>query len=289
MSENLYAGISGAVVEVDDFDFGSGVGISKTYAHLMAPFMMAFKPAPLGKPHPTPWRAAKGGFGFDILVQLQAPPVLPVPWDQRDTLWWLTALLRLRVGPRLVVPVLASAPFAEALNTDNIHFWPLEVEPRFLDLDPESRAAIGEVDLAWVKRHWITSAHLLDDSPEFSLAFQAADQSMFARHTPLALVWMWSALEALFSAGRDELRYRVSATIASFLEAAGLGRMSLQREIAKLYDSRSAATHGRPDKAADALHRTYALLKRVVVKVIEDNSVPTKAELEARLFGADPS
>ena len=215
--------------------------------------------------------------------------MLPVPWDQRTTLWWLTALLRLRVGPRLVVPVLASAPFVEAVNTDQIHFWPLEIEPRFLDLDPESRTSIGEVDLAWVKRHWIASARLLDDSPEFSLAFQAADQSMFARHAPLALVWMWSALEALFSAGRDELRYRVSTTIASFLEPAGLARMSLQRETAKLYDSRSAAAHGRPDKAADALHRTYALLKRVVVKMIEENHVPTKVELEARLFGADPS
>src|SRR5215813_11671038 len=177
MSESLYAGISGASIEIEVFDLGSGFVICRTYAHLMAPFMMAFKPAPPGQHHPPPWRAAKGGFGFDIFVQVEAPPMSPLPWDQRTTLWWLTALLRLRVGPRLVVPVLASAPFVEAVNTDSIHFWPLEVEPRFLDLDPESRTAINEVDLAWVKKHWVASAQLID-SPEFSLAFQAADQSM---------------------------------------------------------------------------------------------------------------
>ena len=32
---------------------------------------------------------------------------------------------------------------------------------------------------------------------------------------------------------------------------------------------------------------TYALARRALTKMIEDNHVPTKAELEAKLFGAD--
>jgi hypothetical protein len=94
---------------------------------------------------------------------------------------------------------------------------------------------------------------------------------------------------SLFDGTRRELRYRVSATIASFLEPAGLARISLQKEVAKLYDSRSAAAHGRHDKAVDSVRRTYVLLRRVLVKMIEDNHVPTKAELEVKVFGADPS
>jgi len=285
---SLYAGIAGASLEVEKADLGSGVAITQTYAHLMAPFMMAFAPALPGKPHPAPWRAAKGGFGFDIAVQVEAPPHLPVPLDQRDTLWLLAALLRLRIGPRLIVPVLASAPFAQALKSEDITFWPLEVEPRFLDLNPESRASITAVDLAWVKKYWVSTAALLEGNSEFSLALQAADQSMFARHASLALVWMWGALETLFSSGRDELRYRVSTAIASYLEPAGLGRLSLQKQIVKLYDARSAAAHGRNEKANDALHRTYDVIRRVVLKMIEDEHVPTKAELDAKVFGADP-
>ena len=43
MSEiDLYAGISGARLEVETFDLGYGVSISQTYAHLMAPFLVAF-------------------------------------------------------------------------------------------------------------------------------------------------------------------------------------------------------------------------------------------------------
>jgi hypothetical protein len=285
---SLYAGIAGASLAVEKADLGHGVTITQTYAHLMAPFMMAFAPAPPGKPHPAPWRAAKGGFGFDITVQVEAPPHLPVPLDQKDTLWLLAALLRLRIGPRLIVPVLANAPFAQALKSEDITFWPLEVEPRFLDLNPESRTSITALDLAWLKKYWISTERLLEENSEFSLTLQASDQSMFARHASLALVWMWGALETLFSSGRNELRYRVSTAIASYLEPAGLGRLSLQKQIVKLYDARSAAAHGRNEKANDALHRTYDVIRRVVLKMIEDEHVPTKAELDAKVFGADP-
>jgi hypothetical protein len=96
-------------------------------------------------------------------------------------------------------------------------------------------------------------------------------------------------LEALFSGGRDELRYRISAGMASFLEPAGLSRLGLQKEIAKLYDSRSAAAHGRFEEAGEPLVETYALTRRALTKIIEDDHVPTRAELEAKLFGADPS
>lgn len=94
-------------------------------------------------------------------------------------------------------------------------------------------------------------------------------------------------LEAVFSPEKAELRYRISSAIASFLEPAGLPRMTAQRAISKLYDSRSAAAHGRADKRRDSLQETYAFARRAVVKIIEDNRVPTHIELEAKLFGAD--
>lgn len=62
----------------------------------------------------------------------------------------------------------------------------------------------------------------------------------------------------------------------------------LKKTISKLYDSRSAAAHGREDKKSDSLQSTYAIARRAVVKIIEDNRVPTHTELEAKLFGADP-
>jgi len=64
--------------------------------------------------------------------------------------------------------------------------------------------------------------------------------------------------------------------------------MNLQKAISKLYDSRSAAAHGREDKKRDSLQETYTIARRAVVRMIEDNRVPTHVELEAKLFGADP-
>ena len=58
----IFAGLSGGKLEVDSFEIGDGLVLSKTYAHLMAPMLMAFAPAPPGQPHPAPWKAAHEGF-----------------------------------------------------------------------------------------------------------------------------------------------------------------------------------------------------------------------------------
>ena len=87
----LYAGIAGAELEVDEFKLGHGVVISKTFAHLMAPFMLAFSPAEPGKPHPAPWAAAHGGLGFDLVTQLEVPADVLDSLDlsQRSAAWWI--------------------------------------------------------------------------------------------------------------------------------------------------------------------------------------------------------
>jgi hypothetical protein len=98
---NIYAGLTGLPIEVDRFDLGLGVVVERTFAHLMAPFMLAFAPAEPGKAHPAPWRASHGGLGFDMVVQLSNPASLESesPLGQQGTLWWVVALLRLRLGP----------------------------------------------------------------------------------------------------------------------------------------------------------------------------------------------
>ena len=56
---DLHAGISNIVLEPEDFDLGEGVTIRKTYAHLMAHFVMAVAAPPPNSFHPGPWKAAK--------------------------------------------------------------------------------------------------------------------------------------------------------------------------------------------------------------------------------------
>lgn len=288
----VYAGLAGRLLEVESFDLGEGVTISQTFMHVMAPLMAAFAPAPRGGHHPAPWKPLKGGFGFDIRCELKIPTATAHRYnsDPNQTLWCIVALVRLRSGPGITMPALTTEPFAELKTTnDEIAIWPVEIEPRILEVQCSLPTQVTELDLAWVRNVWPATCRLVSNSSEFSLSLETFDQCVFLRHPSLALLSLWAALEALFSGGRDELRYRISAGIATFLERPGLGRLSLQKEIAKLYDSRSAAAHGRPENAREPLIKTYSLARRVVSKMIEDDHVPSRAELEAKLFGADVS
>lgn len=284
----LFGGLSGARLPVEVFNFGRGIAVSRTYAHLMAPFMMAFSPAEHGRPHLAPWRAAKGGFAFDIDAQIHVPREFKPPewFDRLNTVWWFVALLRFRATPFVLVPVVASGPFAKAKDdNEETHFWPMEVEQRLLILEEKASHEICEDDLEWIRRHWWDAGKLMNRSQEFSLLFQACAQCMFARNPALALLSLWGALEGLFSPAKTELRFRVSANIAAYLEPPGLPRMELQKKVAKLYDARSQAAHGGADLPKDALQESYALTKRVITKVIEANNAPNREELDTVLFG----
>src|SRR5215207_5586491 len=70
---DMHAGLSGIDLAEESFDLGEGILLSKTYAHLMAPFIMAFKAAPPSSHHPGPWKATSGGFSFDISAELFIP------------------------------------------------------------------------------------------------------------------------------------------------------------------------------------------------------------------------
>jgi hypothetical protein len=117
----------------------------------------------------------------------------------------------------------------------------------------------------------------------------ALDAAWFVSNSALSILSFWAALEAVFSPSTSELRFRVSALIASYLEQPGRSRYERQRIVAGLYDKRSAAAHGRAKHDVDDLVATFALLREVTIKIIEAGQLPTKTDLERRLFGDDNS
>src|SRR5579871_163099 len=70
-SAPLFGGISGLALAVPEFALANGLVARETYAHVMAPYVVAFKrPEKLGAYHPGPWKAAHGGLGFDITIEI---------------------------------------------------------------------------------------------------------------------------------------------------------------------------------------------------------------------------
>jgi hypothetical protein len=287
---DVYAGIAGAKLAVDEFEFGHGITLKRSYAHVMAPYLAAFAPAEPGEPHPAPWKVVGGGIGFDVYAELHIPVEFSIPawFDRVNTVWWFAALVRLRATPLLSIPVIADSSFAEIPTAEGeTHFWPVEMNPTRLVPVENPASTIEEGDLNWIREHWLSAGGLMHRNDDFNLAFQAADQCIWSSSPSLALVSLWGALERLFSPAAYELRFRVSANIASYLEPPGEERRACYRRIKKLYDARSKAAHGSRVEEAAPLLESYALLKRVLTRMIEDDHVPTREDLEAILFGGE--
>ena len=285
---DVHAGLSGLELEEESFELGDGISLSRTYAHLMAPFMMAFKPAPPGGHHPAPWKAASGGFSFDVNADLLIPSHIEEQYGSRiNVAKTIVFLLRLGVNPATTLPVFANYPFSTLTQAQDSQtkLFPFEVQPRHFQLGVAGGIATPTA-IAWVKDRWQVTHTLTSESAEFSLAVEAIDGGQFVQNSALALLSLWGALEALFSPSRSELQFRVSSLIAAYLEPPGGGRAGLQKEIAKLYDKRSAAAHGKPKHEAEDLLSTFNLLRRVLMAIIDSGEVPSKDHLEGLLFGS---
>lgn len=250
---------------------------------MMAPFLVAFKPAPPGGIHPAPWRSAGGGTFFDVTAQLTitAPDDVTAIGAARVIVF----LLRLWNTPKVVISALSSHSFAELPSTanDEARIAPYEVRKRFFSLNSDD----GHIDSAaarWVADHWRSTVKLVDQSNEFRFAMDALEAGQFIPNSALILVSLWGALEGFFAPSTAELKFRVSSLLASYLEDPGPDRLTLQKEAVKLYDRRSKAAHGKPDHSDDDLLATFTLLRRVLIKVVANGSIPTKEELETLLL-----
>jgi len=293
MPDTTYAGLTGVKLQDNALlKIGDHIELRSTYAHLMAPFLMAFaRPSP-GQHHPAPWVAVSGGLGFDIEVEVAVAEELAKDRNVSGGFlaWFIVALLRLRLGTSFVMPAIGFQHFADAAQLGNqAKLFPAEIEPVHRLLSDNSSREISELDARWVEGAFMASGAMFFNKPAFRVLFEACDQCCFTKHEGLALVQLWAGLEAVFSPDKAELRYRVSSSLASYLEPPGTTRLLLQKRLVKLYDSRSSAAHGREGKASVELKDSFAVARRALIRMIDDCKVPSHSELEARVFGADPT
>ena len=287
--KSFFFGLHGLQLPEPSLELGRGVVVRETYAHIFAPFMVAFAPPEVSnKYHPGPWSAASGGISYDISAELVVPIENEGGTEKAlQTARVVLLLLRLGVNPAITLPVFSNLAFTQESATEKHQtLHPFEIQNRSFALKVDEEVASFD-SLKWVQDHWQVTQELVNGSSEFALATEAIDQGQFIHNTALTIVSLWGALEALFSPSTSELRFRVSALISSFLEAPGTSRRERQKKIAKLYDKRSAAAHGRPKHDQQHLLDTFNLLREVLMKIIESGSVPSSYQLDSMLFGAD--
>jgi hypothetical protein len=289
-SHKIYAGLSQVTYDGPPFDFGHDVTLATTYAHLFAVNMMAFAKPTKGELTPGPWRAARGGFGYDIEVELAVPSdrELPGGLSAEDTVWLIGALLRLTEYPHLMVPVISDLSFCVApTSRQEPLLRPYEIEARILRSGGEEPSRISAKNLSWIKSVWERTAELMRKNAPLNMALRAADACTIRSRPASALLTAWGALEELFAPSRAELRFRVSAHIAAYLEPVGSKRLELFKTVADLYNARSKAAHTAQDAELTALVHSFVILRNALVRMIDEGAVPTQADLERRLFCGD--
>jgi hypothetical protein len=286
---DVYAGISGVTLEPETFDLGDGVILSRTYAHLMSPYLMAFgPPGPQGY-HPAPWKSAKGGHGFDIHVELRVPSstCLSKDFKTKEIVWWIAALLRVLQWPYLTVPVLSNHPFHVVPNIDEeATLEPFETEHRIFQVADPATKTLGMSRLSYVKEKWLPGARLLSKNSKFYTAMKAFDSATVTGRSSASMLALWGAIEQLFAPSRAELRFRVASLLASYLEREGNKKLDLYKEILKLYDIRSVAAHTAEEVDSQPIVHTYVLMRNALVRMIDEVTVPTQDDLERLLFVA---
>ena len=62
------------------------------------------------------------------------------------------------------------------------------------------------------------------------------------------------------------------------------GRFALKDSIKNLYGARSKAAHGSQHDPLTALRETEKLFRRILLKIIDEGTIPTKGTLEDALF-----
>lgn len=287
-AEYLYIGLSNFEFDVHRVEFTRGISIQSTFAHLMSPMILAFARPSDGGHHPGPWKSISGGSGTDITAQIAIP--LSAGSTEAECLTLgvnIVSLLRLRCDPAITLTAASRLPFNELKNAPdgNVPVLPLETRPRHFPLQNSEHDKTGE-PMDWVTSKFETVLKLRLAHQEFQVASAALDTAQFIPNEALALISLWGALEALFSPSTSELKFRVSALIAAYLHEPGHERAEAQKQIAALYDKRSAAAHGKPRHVPDDLVASFNLLRSCLMKMISEGHVPTKDELQNRLFGA---
>jgi hypothetical protein len=124
----------------------------------------------------------------------------------------------------------------------------------------------------------------MSENSNLNDAFQAFDAAGALPNRSVAMLAVWGALEHLFSPAKQELRFRVSANIAAFLENPGQSRLTMHQRLLKLYDARSGVAHGTRLKSAEAWNSTYEIANRILLKIFSDRRAPSKEDLERELF-----
>ena len=279
---SLFGGLAGAGLPVDEFEICDGLVLRKTYAHVMSPYMLAFRrPERADQHHPGPWTPARGGVWMDVEIEIALQQgTRPTGFNRLNTLWWILALLRLSSGASLKLPVVSDLSFSViADGSIEPSLWPIETLPRQFHTVSDPPQTIEYEHLLWVREAFRPGAELMID-PGFRRAFRTFDGAIWAHSDGSAIVTIWAGLETLIQPGKSQITNTLASSLAALLEAPGSRRNRLFGRVKLLYEARGGSAHASRSPEAQQLLSSFEIGRRSFVSCIDRRALRKVAELQ---------
>lgn len=242
---------------------------------------MAFAPPPRpGLPHPSPW-AALGEGGLTVLTELElTADAESIGFDRLNTVWFVVALLRLRLGQPLQVPVIADRPFSLVKSApESANIIPVELGAPLARTSPHRGAT--QSDLQWIQSHLRGAAALMQD-PIFNRALHTFDRAVAVPNSGAGIVIAWASIESLLRPGQQRITERVCRALATLLHPPGNTRDRAFTEILACYEARGGVAHAGHMPDTKQFTKAFDLARAALMATIEQGRLPSTDELLQR-------
>lgn len=269
----LFGGISGISVPPNDFPLGYGLTLRSTYAKLTAPYILAFASPPKpSAPSPGPW-AAVGERSLVMLAELELNGKPVLGFDRINTLWFVVALLRLKLALPVMMPVLSDRSLQRIPDdTARANILPVEIQlQQVLRHRPEKPSPAA--DLEWLRCNLFAASELMKD-PVFNRSFQTLDGAVHTQNAGARIVTAWAAIETLIRPGNSRITDRICRSLAAYLNAPGPGRDKAFTSIERCYAARGGAVHAGSPPEAEQFHTAFQLARAALILTIERRELP---------------
>lgn len=201
-----------------------------------------------------------------------APGEAPLGFDRLNTLWFVTALLRLRLGTPVLMAVIADRTFQDVpKDTEAAHLIPVELHP--VQLRTAEFRPLALADLDWLRDPIAAASELMKD-PIFNRVVLTLDSVINVTHAGSGILIAWAAIEALLRPGQKQITDRVCKGLAAHLYPPGSERDRAYSKIVASYGARGGAVHAGDPPEAEQLEFAFDLARRAVGGAIEQRALP---------------
>lgn len=289
MKYTEYTGITCGI----DSDYSSecGIAFNQVYAHIYDAVYVNdhyyFNSTPK-KERLRPKRF-QDKLGSHIFSQMAIPRNIAgySPIDRMRLPMDICALLRLRRPCQAYPSIVSNIPFNGLRTTKGkmsiAYYYHGKIHLHLLD-PTKSVNSLSIDDLKWSLTNLSALNKLKGSSKGFKIAFDAFEMAEMEKSTEMSLLRMWSGLEGLLGPINNEISFRISVYFASLLAPRGEERHAIYRKIKNLYVARSKVAHGSGEHDYKNTVETYALIKNVLLKIIENGHVPKTDECDRILL-----